>query len=139
MHRGELTYLSPKYGFGPPATLWRHRGAEHSRLHRFVRVFNGLRPYSALLAPLPVADSRVPKPWRKADRARTVERARYHGPPDARRRTQRVAIAIPGRKWTSLAEAVPRAEFAFVNAHLVLFTAGRERTKACSILVPTTG
>jgi hypothetical protein len=95
--------------------------------------------YSALLAPLPVADSRVPKPWRKADRDRTVERARYHGPPDARRRTQRVAIAIPGRKWTSLAEAVPRVEFALVNAHLVLFAAGRERTKACSILVPTTG
>ena len=93
--------------------------------------------YSALLAPLPVADSRVPKPWRKADRDRTVERARYHGPPDARRRTQRVAIAIPGRKRTSLAEAVPRAEFALVNAHLVLFAAGRERTKAHSILVPT--
>jgi hypothetical protein len=42
---------------------------------------------------------------------------------------RRVAITIPGRKWTSLAEeAVPRAEFALVNAHLVLYAAGRERT-----------
>ena len=94
---------------------------------------------SAVLAPLRVADSWVPKPWREADRDRTGERARYPGSPDARRRTQRVAITIPGRKWTSLAEAVPRAEFALVNAHLVLFAAGRERTKAYSILVPTSG
>jgi hypothetical protein len=34
---------------------------------------------------------------------------------------QRVAIAIPGRRWTSLAEAVSRAEYALVNEHLVLF------------------
>jgi hypothetical protein len=39
--------------------------------------------FSAVLAPLRVADSRVPKPWRKADRDRTGERARYPG--DARR------------------------------------------------------
>jgi hypothetical protein len=53
---------------------------------------------------------------------------------------RRVAITIPGRKWTSLAEeAVPRAEFALVNAHLALFAAGRERTKAYSILVRTSG
>jgi hypothetical protein len=31
--------------------------------------------FSALLAPLRVADSRVAKPWRKADRGRTCVRA----------------------------------------------------------------
>jgi hypothetical protein len=35
--------------------------------------------------------------------------------------------------------AVPQVEFALENAHLVLFAAGRERTKAYSILVPTSG
>jgi hypothetical protein len=63
--------------------------------------------YSTLLAPLAVSDSRVPKPWRKADRNRSGVRAQYPETPDARRRTQSVAITIPGRKWTSLAEAVP--------------------------------
>ena len=95
--------------------------------------------FSAILAPLRFADSRVPKPSCEADRGRPRVRARYPETPDARRRTQRVAIAIPGRKWISLAEAVPRAEFALVNAHLVLYAAGRERTKAYSILVPTSG
>jgi hypothetical protein len=52
---------------------------------------------------------------------------------------QRVAITVLGRRWTPLAEAVPRAEFALVNAPLVLFAVGRERTKAYSILVPTSG
>ena len=94
---------------------------------------------SGVLAPPRVADSRVPKPWRKAYRDRPAVRARYPGPPDARRRTQRIAITIPGRKWTSLAEAVPRAEFALVNTHLVLFAAGRVRTKAYSISVLTFG
>jgi hypothetical protein len=52
---------------------------------------------------------------------------------------QRVAITIPGRRWMSLAEAVPRAEFALVNAHLLLFAVGRERTRAYSILVLISG
>jgi hypothetical protein len=52
---------------------------------------------------------------------------------------QSVATTIPWRSWTTLAEALPRAEFALVNAHLVLFAAGRERTKAYSSLVPTSG
>ena len=58
---------------------------------------------------------------------------------DQSRLLQRVAITIPGRKWTSLAEAVSQVEFALVNAHLVLFAVGRERTRAYSILVPTSG
>jgi hypothetical protein len=41
---------------------------------------------SALLAPLRVADSHVPKPWRKADRGRTRTRAQYPEPPGAQRR-----------------------------------------------------
>ena len=92
---------------------------------------------SAVLALPWVADSQVLKPLRKADRGRTCVRAQHPEPPDARRRTQRVAITIPGRKWTSLAEAVPRAEFALVNDHLVLFAVGRERTRAYSILIVT--
>jgi len=39
--------------------------------------------YSALLAPLPVADSRVPKPLCKADRGRTCAGTRYLEPPEA--------------------------------------------------------
>src|ERR1035437_614281 len=27
-------YLSPRYGFGPPATIWRNRGAEHRRARK---------------------------------------------------------------------------------------------------------
>jgi hypothetical protein len=41
--------------------------------------------FSAVLAPLPVADSHVPKPWRKADRGGTRARAQYPEPPDAQR------------------------------------------------------
>jgi hypothetical protein len=55
---------------------------------------------SGVLAPLGVADSRVPKPWREADRGRTSERARYPGPPDARRRTQRGKAATRPEKLT---------------------------------------
>jgi len=66
-------------------------------------------------------------------------RAHYPETPDARKRTRKVAITIPGWKWTSLAEAVPRAEFAFVNAYLVLFAAGRERARVYSILVLISG
>ena len=94
---------------------------------------------SGVLAPLRVADSRVPKPWREADRGSTCGRAQYPETPGAWRQTQRVAITIPGRKWRSLAEAVPRGGFALVNAHRVLVAAGRERTKAYSSLVPTSG
>ena len=50
---------------------------------------------------------------------------------------QSVTITIPGRRRMSLTEAVPRAEFALVNDHLLLLAAGRERTKAYSLLVPT--
>ena len=95
--------------------------------------------YSALLAPLPVANSRVPKPWRKAGRGRSGVRAQHSETSDARRRMRRAAITIPGRKWTSVAESVPRAEFPVVNPHLVLFAAGRERTRAYSILVLISG
>jgi hypothetical protein len=40
--------------------------------------------YSEALDPPRVADSRVPKPWREADRDRTGERGRYPGPPRTR-------------------------------------------------------
>src|ERR1035437_8188813 len=95
--------------------------------------------FSALLAPLRIADSRVPKPWRKADRGRTGVCAQYPEPPDASRPMQRVAITISGRRWTSLAEEVARAEFALVNAHPVLLAVGRERTRAYYFLVLTSG
>jgi hypothetical protein len=52
---------------------------------------------------------------------------------------QRVANAIHGRTRTSLAEAVPRAEFALVYDHLLLFAIGRERMRAFSILVLISG
>jgi hypothetical protein len=91
--------------------------------------------YSTLLAPLPVSDSRVPKPWRKEDRGRIGVRAQYPEPPDAWQRMQRVDITISGRRWTSLAEAVPREEFPFVNDHLAPSAIGRERTRAYAILV----
>ena len=48
-------------------------------------------------------------------------------------------ITIPERRWTSLAEAVPRAEFALVIAHLIFSAVGRERTRAQSILVLISG
>jgi hypothetical protein len=35
-------YLSPGYGFGPPATIWRHRGAEHRRPRKYLGA-NGMR------------------------------------------------------------------------------------------------
>jgi hypothetical protein len=93
--------------------------------------------FSALLGPLRIADSRVLKPLRKAYWGRTCVRAKHPEPPDAWRRMQKVALTIPARRWTSQAEAVPRAESGLVNDHLVLFAAGRERTRVCSLLVPT--
>ena len=39
--------------------------------------------FSGVLAPLRVADFRVPKPWRKADHAAPCAPARYLGPPGA--------------------------------------------------------
>ena len=35
-------YLSPGYGFGPLATIWRNRGAEHRPLRKYVGA-NGIR------------------------------------------------------------------------------------------------
>jgi hypothetical protein len=35
-------YLSPKYGLGPPATIWSNRGAEHRRPRKYLGA-NGMR------------------------------------------------------------------------------------------------
>ena len=35
-------YLSPGYGFGPPATIWRNPGAEHRRPRKCLCA-NGMR------------------------------------------------------------------------------------------------
>jgi hypothetical protein len=35
-------YLGQEYGFGPPATIWRHRGAEHRRPRKCLGA-NGMR------------------------------------------------------------------------------------------------
>jgi hypothetical protein len=95
--------------------------------------------YSAALALPRVEDSRSPKPSRKPDRGTPVS-----APAILSRQTRSDGcrgslFTIPGRRRTSPAEAVRQAEFALMDAHLVLFAVGRERTKAYSILVPTSG
>ena len=35
-------YLSPGYGFGPPATIWRNRGAENRQPRKYLGA-NGMR------------------------------------------------------------------------------------------------
>jgi hypothetical protein len=82
--------------------------------------------FSALLAPLRVGDSRVPMPWRKGRLqpllcARPVSWSRETRSDGCRA----LPSPSPSRGGTSLAEAVPRAEFALVNDHLVLFAVGR--------------
>ena len=95
---------------------------------------------SALLAPLPVANSRVLKPLRMA----------YPGPPRVfapgilnrlmRSDGCRGSPSLyPGGGERPRLRLAPGAEFALVNDHLLLFAIGRERTRAFSIFVLISG
>ena len=95
---------------------------------------------SAVLAPRRVANSRGLKPLRTA----------YRGPPRVfapgilNRLTRsdgcRGSLSLsPGGGERPRRRRAPGAEFALVNDHLLLFAIGRERTRAFSILVLSSG